>query len=88
MKVRYAAAAAGLLLSACSPKSSDNLNTVEVTFPNGKTVLVARLLPGQHATVLQLPAMPHKASQVERPEAERGNNPATFNPSPPSQVKA
>ena len=36
-------------------------------FPNGKTVLVASLLPGQHATVLQLPAMPYNASQVERP---------------------
>jgi len=40
-------------------------------FPNGKTVLVANLLPGQHATVLQLPAMPANVSQVERPEAER-----------------
>ena len=40
-------------------------------FPNGKTVLVASLLPGQHATVLQLPAMPSNASQVDRPEAER-----------------
>jgi hypothetical protein len=40
-------------------------------FPNGKAVLVASLLPGQHATVLQLPAMPSSASQIERPEAER-----------------
>ena len=70
-----------------------NMNAVGVhhdalEFPNGKTVLVASLLPGQHATVLQLPAMPHKASQAERPEAELGNNPATATPSPPSQVRA
>jgi hypothetical protein len=39
-------------------------------FPNGKTVLVASLLPGQHATVLQLPAIPSGASQSEGPEAE------------------
>ena len=35
-------------------------------FPNGKTVLVASLLSGQHATVLQLPAMPCNGT----PEAE------------------
>ena len=70
-----------------------NVNAVGVhhdalEFPNGKTVLVASLLPGQHATVLQLPAIASKTSQVERPEAERGNNPATSNPSPSSQVRA
>jgi hypothetical protein len=30
-------------------------------FPNGKIVLVTRLCPGQHATVLQLPAAAHGA---------------------------
>jgi len=39
-------------------------------FPNGKRVLVASLLPGQHATVLQLPAIPSDASPVERPQAD------------------
>ena len=28
-------------------------------FPNGEIVLLTRLCEGQHATVLQLPAMPH-----------------------------
>ena len=28
-------------------------------FPSGKIVLLTRLCEGQHATVLQLPAMPH-----------------------------
>ena len=61
-----------------------NMNAVGVhhdalEFPNGKTVLVARLLPGQHATVLQLPAMPQPTGEVERPEAEspQGRNPVT-----------
>jgi hypothetical protein len=52
-----------------------NMNAVGVhhdalEFPNGKTVLVASLLPGQHATVLQLPAIPSDANPLERPEAE------------------
>ena len=52
-----------------------NMNEVGVhhdalEFPNGKSVLVASLLPGQHATVLQLPAIPSDARQVERPEPE------------------
>jgi hypothetical protein len=69
-----------------------NMNAVGVhhdalEFPNGKAVLVASLLPGQHATVLQLPAMPSNASQVERPETERANDPATPFPAPPSRVR-
>jgi hypothetical protein len=36
-------------------------------FPSGQSVLVTRLIEGQRATVLQLPAMPHEA----RPERER-----------------
>jgi hypothetical protein len=52
-----------------------NMNEVGVhhdalEFPNGKTMLVARLLPGQHATVLQLPAMPHSPGEVDRREVE------------------
>src|SRR5829696_4667390 len=33
--------------------------------PNGKKVLVARLLTGQHATVLQLPATPDASGHLE-----------------------
>jgi hypothetical protein len=38
-------------------------------FPSGKTILLTRLLPGQRATVLQLPARTHKinASQKQQP---------------------
>ena len=35
-------------------------------FPNGQTVLVTRLLKGQRATVLQLPASPHSASGADK----------------------
>jgi hypothetical protein len=38
-------------------------------FPNGKKVLLADLLPGQRATVLQLPAMSHAAANAEELEA-------------------
>ena len=44
VKARYVVAAAGLLLSACGRQSTDNLNTVEVTFPNGKTVVAETML--------------------------------------------
>ena len=44
VKPLYAAAAACLLLSSCGPQSTDNLNTVEVTFPNGKTVVAETML--------------------------------------------
>ena len=33
-------------------------------FPDGRTVLVTRLVEGQRATVLQLPAMPHAAQEA------------------------
>jgi hypothetical protein len=39
-------------------------------FPNGKIVLLTTLRPGQHATVLQLPASP-KPETVEERAAER-----------------
>jgi uncharacterized membrane protein (UPF0127 family) len=44
VKPLYAAAAACLLLSACGRQSTDSLNTVEVTFPNGKTVIAETML--------------------------------------------
>jgi hypothetical protein len=42
-------------------------------FPDGQTVLLTRLLQGQHATVLQLPAtkQPHEHSAGAAPELER-----------------
>ena len=36
-------------------------------FPNGRTVLVTRLRPGQHATVIQLPAGQRTAPAVAEP---------------------
>jgi len=35
-------------------------------FPNGKVVLVNRLCEGQRATVLQLPAVPHAARELNK----------------------
>jgi hypothetical protein len=35
-------------------------------FPDGETVLLARLCEGQHATVLQLPASPHPVNAADR----------------------
>jgi hypothetical protein len=34
-------------------------------FPGGEVVLVTRLIEGQHATVLQLPAEPRTAEEAE-----------------------
>jgi hypothetical protein len=36
-------------------------------FPEGEIVLVTRLCPGQHATVLQLPALPSSVNDMEQP---------------------
>jgi hypothetical protein len=36
-------------------------------FPDGQVVLVARLMEGQTATVLQLPASPHEKAQERDP---------------------
>jgi hypothetical protein len=36
-------------------------------FPDGKIVLLTRLIEGQHATVLQLPASPQRKSQDHNP---------------------
>lgn len=36
-----------------------------IEFPDGRVVLVTRLRPGQHATVLQLPARPYAATEAK-----------------------
>ncbi len=42
-----------------------------VEFPDGQTVLLTRLRPGQHATVLQLPACPHQFDESRNGKAVR-----------------
>jgi hypothetical protein len=39
-------------------------------FPNGETVLLTLLYEGQHATVLQLPAIPRSADEAQEPKQE------------------
>jgi hypothetical protein len=39
-------------------------------FANGQIVLLTRLVPGQRATVLQLPAKPQEATSEARKPAE------------------
>ncbi len=48
-------------------------------FPGGQIVMVTRLLPGQHATVLQLPAtaLDHGHEHESVPERERTSEPVT-----------
>jgi hypothetical protein len=36
-----------------------------IEFPDGRVVLVTRLRPGQHATVLQLPVRPYAATEAK-----------------------
>jgi hypothetical protein len=36
-----------------------------IEFPDGRVVLLTRLRPGQHATVLQLPVRPHAAAEAK-----------------------
>jgi hypothetical protein len=46
-------------------------------FPNGQIVMVTRLVPGQTATVLQLPAAPHDHSGVkQQAQAAQARDPA------------
>jgi hypothetical protein len=45
-------------------------------FPNGQIVMVTRLVPGQTATVLQLPAAPHEHSSVKQPQTAQARDPA------------
>jgi hypothetical protein len=48
-------------------------------FPGGQIVMVTRLLPGQHATVLQLPASVRDRDHVREgaPEREQATEPLT-----------
>ena len=45
-----------------------NVHHDALEFPNGKIVLLTNLIPGQHATVLQLPAGKFTAKEVEQVE--------------------
>ena len=45
-------------------KDTPHLHHDALEFPDGRTVLVTRLVEGQRATVLQLPAMPHAAHET------------------------
>ena len=44
-----------------------NVHHDALEFPDGEIVLVTRLYPGQHATVLQLPASPRIGNDTEQP---------------------
>ena len=46
-------------------KDQPNVHHDALEFPNGQTVLVTRLCEGQRATVLQLPASPHAATEAQ-----------------------
>lgn len=45
-------------------------------FPGGQIVMVTRLIPGQTATVLQLPASMHDRGKAEADEIETASTPA------------
>ena len=49
-------------------KDQPNVHHDALEFPNGQIVLVTRLCEGQHATVLQLPASPHAATEAQEQE--------------------
>jgi len=42
-----------------------NVHHDALEFPNGQVVLITRLIPGQRATVLQMPASPHARDPIE-----------------------
>jgi len=42
-----------------------NVHHDALEFPDGEVILITRLCEGQHATVLQLPAVPHPAHEAE-----------------------
>jgi len=42
-----------------------NVHHDALEFPNGEIVLVTRLYEGQHATVLQLPVLPHSVNPAQ-----------------------
>ncbi len=45
-------------------------------FPGGQIVMVTRLVPGQTATVLQLPAAPHDQSSSKQEQTAQTRDPA------------
>jgi len=47
-----------------------NVHHDALEFPDGETVLLARLCEGQHATVLQLPASPRPVNAAERQKGD------------------
>jgi len=48
-------------------KDKPNVHHDALEFPSGEVVLVTRLYEDQHATVLQLPAPPHRVNDPDRP---------------------
>jgi hypothetical protein len=44
-------------------------------FPGGQIVMVTRLVPGQTATVLQLPAAPHDHGSVKETQETQARDP-------------
>jgi hypothetical protein len=44
-----------------------------IEFPDGQTLLLTRLRPGQHATVLQLPAREHTSVAGQKAQERRAN---------------
>ena len=51
-----------------------NVHHDALEFPNGQIVLITRLCEGQRATVLQLPASPHAATEAQEQETPTGAN--------------
>ena len=52
-------------------KDVPHLHHDALEFPDGRAVLVTRLVEGQRATVLQLPAMPHAAHEATEAAAQQ-----------------
>ena len=50
-------------------KGQSNVNHDALEFPDGKIVLLTHLCKGQHATVLQLPAIPRVTADEAQPHA-------------------
>jgi hypothetical protein len=46
-------------------KEQPHVHHDALEFPGGRMVLVTRLCPGQHATVLQLPSAPRTKEEAE-----------------------
>jgi hypothetical protein len=53
-------------------KDQRHMHHDALEFPGGEVMLVTRLVEGQRATVLQLPAAPRRAEETE-PQQERAN---------------